>query len=94
MSCYVLVRTTVHDDHAFEAYRALAGPSIKAFAGRMLLKGSVLEALEGEESGERVAVIAFDDAEKARAWYRSPKYQEAVAAREGVATMVLTLVEA
>ncbi|MEO1171308.1 MAG: DUF1330 domain-containing protein [Myxococcota bacterium] len=93
MSSFVLVRTTVHDDDAFEAYRTLAAPSIRAFAGKMLLRGSVLEVMEGDESSERVAVIAFKDADTARAWYRSPEYQHAIAARTGAATMALTLVD-
>ncbi|MED5369787.1 MAG: DUF1330 domain-containing protein [Myxococcota bacterium] len=88
---YVLVRTTVHDPAAFEAYRRLAGPSIQAHGGRMLAKGPVLESLEGAESAQRVALIAFDDPETARRWYDSPAYQQAVRARAGVAEMSLTL---
>lgn len=94
MKSYVLVRTTVHDPAAFERYRALAGPSIRAHGGELMLKGAVLEALEGTEDHERVAMIGFPTEEVARAWFASDAYQEAILARKEVATMALTLVRA
>lgn len=91
MPSYVLVRTQVHNPEQFEQYRALAGPSVKAHGGRILLKGAVLEALEGQDDAERVAVIEFDSPKVAREWFHSDGYQAAVRARQGVATMRLSL---
>ena len=45
------------------------------FGGRFIVHGVTPEVLEGEWADNTV-VVAFPDVEHARAWYRSPAYQE------------------
>jgi uncharacterized protein (DUF1330 family) len=48
--------------------------TLAPFGGRFLIHGARPEVLEGDWRGDLI-VIAFDDIERARAWYRSPAYQ-------------------
>jgi len=52
--------------------------TLEPFGGRFLVHGSELERLEGDwgDDTAAVVVIAFPDRDAARAWYRSPAYQE------------------
>ena len=45
------------------------------FGGRFVVHGVIPEVIEGEWPGT-VVIIEFPDVEQARAWYRSPAYQE------------------
>ena len=93
MSAYVLVDMDVHDPDAYEAYKRLAGPSIAAHGGRYLARGGATEVLEGSWRPARVVVLEFPDVATARAWYDSPAYREARAARASAATGSFVLVE-
>jgi uncharacterized protein (DUF1330 family) len=91
MSTYVLVETRVFNKDAFQRYRDLAKPSLQAFGAHFVARGRVVEPLEGDKEAESVALIEFASEEAAREWYSSAPYQQAIAAREGVASMNLTL---
>ncbi len=90
---YVLCDIDVTDPDAYEAYKALAAPAVVANGGRYVVRGGPAELLEGEGLLNRVVVLEFPDAASARAWYDSPAYREARAARAGAATARFTLVE-
>jgi uncharacterized protein (DUF1330 family) len=49
--------------------------------------------LEGQEEQSRVVIVEFPSLERANAWYRSPEYQKAIAARSGCAQGQFVLVE-
>ncbi len=91
MTTHVLVQTRVFDADAFVRYRKLAKPTIEAFGGRFVVRGRVAQQLEGDADAQSVALIEFESEAVARAWFNSEGYQAAVAARQGVASMTLTL---
>jgi uncharacterized protein (DUF1330 family) len=80
---YVIVDVQITDPERYDAYRALAGPAVEAAGGRYLARGGRTEVLEGERVPNRIVILEFDDLAAARAWYDSPQYVEARAAREG-----------
>ena len=82
MTAYVIADVQVTDTAAYEPYRPLAAASIARFGGRFLVRGGEVELLEGEPQPERIVVIKFADAETARRWYRSEKYQRALKIRQ------------
>ena len=90
---YVIVDMDVTDPQKYEGYRALAGPAVEAGGGRYLVRGGQCEVLEGDRIPKRVVVLEFPDMDAARAWYHSPQYVEAIAAREGAATGSFIAVE-
>ncbi len=94
MPAYVLVQGgPILNAEAYETYKNMTPSSISAHGGRFLVRGGLMEQLEGENGAERVVILEFPTMERARAWYNSPEYQAAKAVREGAATVSFTLVE-
>ena len=93
MTAYVLVEMTVTDAEAFEQYKVLAPLALEPHGGRYLARGGATELLEGDVPPSRVTLLEFPDADAARAWYDSPEYRTARAARAGAATARFVLVE-
>ena len=78
MAAYVLmIREEMTDAEAFQQYAKLAP---KASAGHQLSPLAFYgphEVLEGPAC-DGVVLLEFPDVERARAWYESPEYQEAL----------------
>ncbi len=82
---YVVIDVSEVTDPA--GYKAVGGRStqaaaepLKDFGGRYLARTENLSALDGAKPN-RVVIIAFDSAEKARGWYNSPAQKEVNAIR-------------
>ena len=90
---YVLVEISVSDPAAFEAYKTLSTAALAAHGGRYLARGGAADLLEGVGTPNRVTLIEFPDLATAKAWYSSPEYTEAKAARAGAATARFVVVE-
>lgn len=71
--------TAIHDEGKLARYIELAGPAMRAAGGVFLARGNPAHVLEGS-SALRTTLIRFDSADAAVAAYRSPAYQEALAA--------------
>lgn len=93
MPAYLIARVQVQDPLAYEEYKRLAAAAIEKFGGRYRARGGTTLTLEGEEEGSRVVLVEFPSLERAQAWYRSPEYQKAIAARRGCATGHFILVD-
>ena len=95
MAAFIIATVNITDPAKFAAYSsAIAGLS-EAHGGESIVKGSVLEVLEGEaQVGERVVVTRFATADAARAYIASARYQTARAGRQDAAVVVMRLVEA
>ena len=61
--------------------------------GRFIVRGGQTTTLEGPESSQRLVVIEFPSAERARAFYDSPEYTAARKLREGGGDASFVLVE-
>ena len=90
---YVIVDMNVTDPEKYKGYVALAGPSVETGGGRFIVRGGATEVLEGDRLPNRIVILEFPDMDAARAWYDSPDYAEAKAAREGAATASFIAVE-
>jgi uncharacterized protein (DUF1330 family) len=93
MPAYLIARVQVREPAAYEEYKRLAAASIEKFEGRYRARGGTTVTLEGEEEKNRVVVVEFPSLERAQAWYRSPEYQKAIAARTGCATGQFVLID-
>ena len=89
---YWIVRLDVHDDKAYDAYRAANGPAFKKYGARFLVRGGKFDKLEGD-SRSRNVVIEFPSHQAALDCYRSPEYQKALALRKGATDMDLIIIE-
>ena len=94
MSAYVLTEVTLLDEAAMARYGALAEASIAGYGGRYLARGGAVEALEGEWPPERrIVIVEFPTMARAREWYGSPEYAEALEVRASALTRRLALVD-
>lgn len=90
---YILTTVEITDADAFAAYRtAIAGLNDR-IGGDMLVRGRTVEVLAGDAAaGEVVILIAFPDADAARAYIASPDYRAAQPLREAAGRFHIRLV--
>ena len=93
MSVYVLVQIEITDPVAYERYKTLAAPTIGLYDGRYVVRGGTTTALEGNWDPGRLVILEFPTPERAQAWFDSPEYGEARAARQSAANVKMILVE-
>lgn len=93
MSAYIIVDVNIKDHKAYEQYRALTPGSLTPYGGRFKARGGRTEVLEGVWQPNRVVVLEFDSAERAKAWWDSEEYREAKALRQRIADTNMILVE-
>jgi uncharacterized protein (DUF1330 family) len=91
---YVIAEVEVTDRAAFQEYADKVAETMAPFEGHYhyVVRTSTAQALEGEPP-KRIVVIAFDSAEKALGWYRSPAYQKIKPIRLGASVSRLYLAE-
>ena len=89
---YLVANIRVHDPEGYDRFRAMSGPAIATYGGRVLVRNPKPERHEGKVEGVAI-LIEFDDIAAARAFYTSPEYTAARAEREKAADTDLMLVE-
>jgi len=93
MPAYVVVEVDVHDAERYEHYKQLAPASIAAHGGRYLARGGNVDVLEGTWEPQRLVILEFPSASRARAWWSSPEYAEAKQLRHQTAATKMIIVE-
>jgi len=93
MPAYVIVDIQVHDPVKFEEYKKRAPASIASYGGKYLARGGAAETLDGSWNPERVVLLEFPSMARAREWYNSEAYAEAIRLRHASATSQFLLVE-
>ena len=81
MPAYAISDVEFLDSAQVERYRALAQAAIAKFGGRYLARGGAVEPVEGDWSPQRIIIVEFPSMDRAREWYRSPEYAEALKVR-------------
>jgi uncharacterized protein (DUF1330 family) len=71
----------------------LAQGAIARYDGRYLVRGGKVEVLEGERTPRTIVIFEFPSMERARQWYQSPEYAEALEIRQNALRRTLTFVE-
>jgi len=92
MAAYLLVDCRVTDPMQYEQYKQLAQAAVAQYGGRYLVRGGETVVLEGTWQPGRVVVLEFPDLQRARAFYESPEYRAARAARVRAASMNMVAV--
>jgi uncharacterized protein (DUF1330 family) len=77
MAAYFIVDVQVNDPQLYAEYRKLVMPTLEKYGGRFLVRGGVVETIEGTWSPERFVMLEFEDSEQFKRWYYSPEYTEA-----------------
>ncbi|HTO62511.1 MAG TPA: DUF1330 domain-containing protein [Bradyrhizobium sp.] len=93
MAAYVISEVEVRDAGAMELYRTLAARSIARYGGRYLVRGGAAELLEGGPALKTLVIVEFASMARAREWYASPDYSEALQVRQTALERRLVFVE-
>ncbi len=94
MAAWVISEVEILDDARAARYGELAQESIAHYGGRYLARGAVPTALEGRWPSERrLVIVEFPDVRRAREWYASPEYAQALAVRQDALARRLLVVE-
>ena len=90
---YVIAEVEVTDPATMQKYGEKVPETLAPFNHQYLVRSNKIQALEGEPPKGGVVVIAFDSAEKARAWYDSPAYVAIRPIRQSAAKSRIFIVE-
>ncbi len=90
---YVIAEVEVHDAATFAKYGAKVPETLAPYNGHYLVRGGKIEGVEGTAPKDRFVVIAFESAEKARAWENSKEYEAIKPIRHSSATSRVFIVE-
>ena len=90
---YVLLQVNVNDPEVFKKYPELSEKIISKFGGKYLFRGGEFEVLEGSWDFKRNVLIEFGNISKAREWYYSSEYQEALKIRSNSTKSNLIIIE-
>jgi uncharacterized protein (DUF1330 family) len=93
MPAYVISDVRPLDPDAIRAYRDLAQATIAKYGGRYIVRGGAIDRVEGDWNPNMLVVAEFPSMDRAREWYRSPEYAEALKLRETALQRNLIFVE-
>lgn len=93
MPAFVIVEVKVNDPARYEEYKALAFPAVKKYGGKYIARGGKAEKLEGNEDPNRVVILEFESAGRAKEWWKSKEYTEAKKIRYSCAESRMLVVE-
>jgi|SRR6516165_9837061 uncharacterized protein (DUF1330 family) len=93
MAAYVISDVEVLDDQRIAEYRVLAQDSIAKYGGRYIVRRGTVSSIEGEWRPKAIVIVEFPSMERARQWYTSPEYAEALKVRQAALHRNLIFVE-
>lgn len=92
-SAYIIANVTVINPAQYEDYKKFSSAAMQVHGAEVCVRGGKAQVLEGDWTPERVVVLKFPSLAAARAFYDSPEYGKARAARQGAAVMRMIVVE-
>jgi uncharacterized protein (DUF1330 family) len=93
MTAYVISEVEIRDAGAIELYRTVAARSIAQYGGRYLVRGGAAELVEGGPALKTLVIVEFASMARAREWYVSVEYAEALEVRQTALERRLVFVE-
>ena len=91
-NAYLVAHIRVHDAEKFEKFKAISGPAIETYGGRVLARNPQPDHREGMLRGLTI-LIEFNTMADAQRFYESQEYNAARLVREQAADTDLMLVE-
>ena len=92
-SGYIIMSVDVTNPAQYEEYKLLSTEAMRVHGAEVCVRGGKVEVLEGDWNPGRTVILKFASFDAARAFYDTPEYQKAKAAREGAAIMRMVCVE-
>jgi uncharacterized protein (DUF1330 family) len=81
-SAYVVLEFNVKDPEGFKDYAQRAPATVAQYGGKFLVRPGKIVSLAGDAPKGAFAVLAFETAEQAEKWARSPEYTALVPMRD------------
>ena len=92
-SGYIIANVRVTNPVQYEEYKKWSTAAFNSHNAEICVRGGQVAVMEGDWHPNRVVIAKFESFEAAKAFYDSPEYGKARAAREGAAIMRLVCVE-
>ena len=94
MSAYFLFdNLEVTDPDRLDDYKRRVGPVVEKYGGRYVAMGGPVTVVEGNWRPSYPVMIAFESAERARAWYDSDDYKDLKALRQSAVRCNAVLID-
>ncbi|WP_308295356.1 DUF1330 domain-containing protein [Streptomyces sp. PSAA01] len=94
MAAYVISEVEILNQTLADEYKRLAAASIHHHGGRYVVRGAQPDPVEGAWSpGRRLVIVEFPDMDRAKKWYESPEYAQALSLRQVALDRRLLFVE-
>jgi len=93
MAAYAISDLEILDPVLIDKYRSLAQATIAKYGGRYLARGGSVEPVEGGWTPKNIVIVKFPSMERARQWYRSPEYAEALKVQKNALSRRLIFVD-
>ena len=93
MSAYLIADVEITNESVYAQYRERMTPTLDAYGGKFVARGGEIEVIGGSWNPQRLAIVAFDNMEQARAWLASPEFKELDDMRTSSSNINLVLVE-
>jgi len=93
MSAYIIVRIDVTDPHLLKEYQKVAPEIVDKYDGKFIARGGETITLEGTEERRRIVLLEFPTLNRAKEFFDSHEYQEAIKLREDIARFEMVAIE-
>ena len=93
MAAYLIVDINLTDRSKFKEYATAVQSTVEAYGGSYLCKWGATESLEGEWDANKIVLVKFNTAEKAKEWWNSEEYRPLKVLRRGASTTRVLLVD-
>ena len=93
MAAYLIVDVKVNNQEKFKQYATMVQSTVKKFSGQYLCKWGIPETLEGSRNSDRIVIVQFENAEKAKKWWNSEEYRPLKALRRESSDAKVILVD-
>jgi len=90
---YFVFDARIHDRDAMKPYMQQVEATYQPFGGQLLVRGGLLEIIEGHGPQGQLVILQFPSLEAAHAWHASAEYQSILPYRLTAATSHAWLAE-
>ena len=82
MPAYAILMAKVNDLETYMKYATKTPPLVEKYGGRFLVRGGIVDTIEGEPFTERLVILEFPTRQAIHDFYSDPEYQEAAKSRK------------
>lgn len=94
MSAFFIASIKVKSPELFKQYGQLAGKSMQAFNGEVVIKGKKSADLAGDTTIEFISMVKFPDQQHLHDWYYCEEYQALIPLRDQAAEITISSFDA